>query len=124
MNMTFEQARLLLLVSCFILISGIGDAQGFFHATNIWQDGRLVRSELAKSALGFTVGIVMYWVSVRYLNEFRIISAEIQTLIWFGLTLIGVAILNGKFWHLKVTDQLVAFLVLIGIGWLLFRLDS
>jgi len=116
-----EQISLLLLILGITVLSGLGDSQGFLHAARIWRDDQLVWNELAKSALGFTFGIVLYWIAIRFLQQFGIFSAETQTILWFGITLLGVAIFSGKFFRWSRTDQIVAVAVLAGIGWLLLR---
>ncbi|MEJ7653015.1 MAG: hypothetical protein WKH64_06565 [Chloroflexia bacterium] len=58
-------------------------------------------------------------VAVRYLSEAGIVSAELQTLLWFGVTLAGVALLGGEIASWRRIDQLVALGVMLGIGWLL-----
>src|SRR5215470_6268689 len=97
--MPAERIRLLLFIVGITLVSGVGDSQGFIHAAKIWQSGKLVFSELGKSALGFSVGIGSYWLGVKYLKEFGVISPETQTLIWFGITIVGVAFISGKFFR-------------------------
>src|SRR5689334_10050836 len=116
-----EQIRLLLLILGVTVLSGFGDSQGFLHAAKIWHDDQLVWNELAKSALGFTFGIVLYWIAIRFLQQFGIFSAETQTILWFGITLLGVAMFSGKFFRWPRIDQIVALAVLAGIGWLLLR---
>ena len=119
--MSTAQIRLLFLIVGITLISGIGDSQGFIHAAKLWQNGRIVWNEFGKSALGFGVGISTYWLAVRYLSEFGVLSPETQTLIWFGTTIVGVALISGKFLRWQTIDQIVAVVILLGIGWLLFR---
>jgi hypothetical protein len=116
-----EQSSLLLLILGITVLSGLGDSQGFLHAARIWRDDQLVWNALAKSALGFTFGIVLYWIAIRFLQQFGIFSAETQTILWFGITLLGVAMFSGKFFRWSRTDQIVAVAVLAGIGWLLLR---
>jgi len=111
----------LALIVVLTLVSGFGDAQGFIHAANIWQSGRLAWDELVKSALGFAFGITMYWLALRSMKEIGIVAPEIQTVIWFGVTIAGVALVSGSFLKWQVADQAVAVLVLVGIGWLLLR---
>lgn len=111
-------AALLLVLS---LLSGLADAQGFVHAANIWQGGKLIWPEVLKSALGFGGGIITYWTCIRFLQDFRIVSPEIQTLGWFTATIIGVALFSGKFLHWHIVDQIVGVIVLCGVAWLLFR---
>jgi hypothetical protein len=115
-----DMVRLLVLAG-LTLASGLGDAQGFIHAARMWQDGRLVWRELLASALGFGVGIGSYWISVRDLVRAGVVSAEIQTLIWFGVTIVGVAVVNGRFRAWPAGDQAVAAGVLLGLGWLVLR---
>lgn len=117
----FEQIRLVSLVIGLTLVSGLSDSRGFIHAANIWQGGQLIWGEVGKSALGFSVGIFMYWIVLKYMKELGIVAPEIQTVIWFGMTLVGVAIASGQFFRWQLTDQMVALGVLIGIGWLLAR---
>ena len=76
---------------------------------------------LYRAALGFQFGVIMFWLALRFLAQFGTFSTEVQTLLWFAVTIIGVAALSGKFvgWHWL--DQVVALAVLAGVGWLLFR---
>lgn|SRR5512145_2972219 len=111
----------LLALAALTLASGLGDAHGFIHAARMWEDGRLVWRELLGSAAGFTVGIGSYWIAVRYLVSAGVLSAEIQTLIWFGVTIVGVAVVNGRFLAWPAADQVVAAGVLLGLGWLVIR---
>jgi hypothetical protein len=117
----FEPIRPLLLIVGLALLSGLCDSYGFTHAANVWQGGKLVGREVTQSAGGFLMGSLFYWFAVRYLNEVGVIAAELQTLLWLGTTLIGVALLSGRFLHWRTLDQLVAVIVLAGIGWLLSR---
>ena len=119
--MSIAQIRLLFLLVGITLISGIGDSHGFVHAARMWQDCKMVWVEFGRSAMGFGVGIGAYWVAAKYLNELGILSPETQTLIWFGVTILGVAFASGKFLRWQTIDQIVAVVVLLGIGWLLFR---
>jgi len=54
-----EQTRLLVAIVGLTVLSGVADSQGFLHAARVWRDGQLVLAEMAKSALGFGVGIVL-----------------------------------------------------------------
>src|SRR6185295_1021827 len=74
------------------VLSGVGDAQGFVHATRIWSSGSFVGAELAKSAFGFGSGMVFYWLLTRSAGSAGIVSSEIQVLGWFAVTLTSVAI--------------------------------
>lgn len=116
-----EQTRLLLFILGITVLSGLGDSQGFLHAAKIWREGKLIWEELAKSALGFTFGIILYWIAIGFLQQLGVKSAETQTILWFGITIIGVAIFSGRLFQWATVDQVIAIIVLAGIGWLLFR---
>lgn len=103
------------------VLSGFCDAQGFVHAAKVWDGPKLVPISLLKSAAGFATGITAYWISVRYLNRVGSFSPEFQTLLWFGVTLVGVAVASRRFLSWSTIDQTVGGAVLVGIGWLFAR---
>lgn len=109
------------LIITFILISGIGDALGFVHSGKVWQGNQFVWQEALKATLGFQLGVIAFWMALRYLQVVGVVAPETQTMLWFGATIIGVALMSGKFANWHMIDQLVAMGVLTGIGWLLFR---
>jgi hypothetical protein len=109
------------LVIVLCVISGSADAQGFLHASRMWRADRLLWSELGLSAGGFSVGIGSYWTSLRFMHSLGIVSPEMQTIIWFAVTIIGVALANGRFGGWPMSDRLVAGAVILGLGWLLMR---
>ena len=119
--MDSERVKLLAWLTAITLFSGLADAKGFLHASRIWQEERLIWPELGKSALGFGVGIGAYWLSLRYLKALGAGAPEVQSLAWFGVTLIGLAALSGKAFRWPLADQAVALLVLAGVGRLMYR---
>ena len=119
--MSVEQAKILVVIVIITLISGVGDSLGFIHAAQMWHNGKIVWHEFSKSALGFMVGIGSYWLSVKYLREFGVFSPEAQTLIWFGATIVGVAVVSRKFFAWQAIDQAIGIAVFLGISWLMFR---
>jgi hypothetical protein len=121
MGLMLAQMKVGFVILGLTLLSGYADSRGFFHAAKIWQGQHVLWLEVAKSGLGFGCGILLYWVVLKYLNEVRIATPEIQTLIWFGVTIVGVALLSGKFVQWRSIDQGVAVAVLLGIGWLFVR---
>lgn len=111
----------LLWVVVLTLLCGLGDALGFVFAARVWQDGVFRWGEALRSALSFQFGVLMYWLALRELAQWGVVSAEAQTLVWFGATIIGVAALSGRVLRWPLMDQAVALLVLAGIAWLLLR---
>jgi len=105
----------------FTLLSGVGDALGFLHAGRVWNDGQFQWLAALKSAAGFQFGVLMYWFALRHLQASGVVEVEVQTLFWFGATIVGVALLGGQFLRWPMADQLAALAVLAGIGWLMFR---
>ncbi|MGE0824971.1 MAG: hypothetical protein AB7G75_17390 [Candidatus Binatia bacterium] len=118
------QSRLTLIVITLTILSGWCDSLGFTYAARIWQEGQLQWHNLARSALGFATGISLYWGTIRYFSALGIVSAELQTLLWFGTTMLGVALLSGKALYWRPIDQFVAVLVLIGIAWLFVHVEN
>lgn len=116
-----ESISLILIIGILTVISGYSDAQGFLHASNIWHKGEIVWDELGKSALGFAGGIISYWIVIKFLQQAGIVLPEIQTIGWFAVTIIGIALISGKFANWQTIDQIVAILVVFGLGWLLLR---
>ena len=116
-----ERAGLFLLVLALTLVSGMCDAQGFLYASKIWGEGQIQWGMVLRSALGFATGISLYYVLLGPLTHLGIHAAEVQTLMWFGVTLVAVALARGEFMHWNRLDQLVGVMVLAGIAWLMVR---
>jgi len=110
-----------LLVLVLIVLSGFADSLGFVYAAKIWQAEQLSWPDVWRSALGWVVGITLYVISLKYMARLGVTSAEIQTAVWFAMTIIGVVIFSGRFFTWPRLDQIVATLVLVGLGWLLVR---
>jgi hypothetical protein len=110
-----------LFVFVLIVLSGFADSLGFVYAGKIWQAGELSWPAVWRSALGFVVGIMLYVMSLKYMARLGVTSAEIQTAVWFAMTIIGVVIFSGRFFSWPRLEQFVAVMVLVGLGWLLVR---
>jgi hypothetical protein len=106
------------------LVSGFADAYGFTHAARMWDEGRLVLGEGVRSAAGFALGVLSYWLVLRPLQSTGVVSALTQTLGWFGVTIIGVAVLSGDVSRWSGPRLAVALLVAGGVGWLLATEES
>lgn len=110
-----------LLIVTFTVLSGLADAAGFVHASRVWSEGRFVWIEGVKCIAGFQIGMLLYWLALWKLTAHGIVAVEIQTLFWFVVTIVGVAILNGRALAWPWPDQLVAGGVLAGVMWLMYR---
>jgi hypothetical protein len=113
-----------LLILLLLALSGLADSYGFFYASKIWQNGVLSWPALGKSALGWIVGISLYIVSLRPMAIVGVTSAEVQTTVWFAMTIIGVVILSGRFFHWTKLDQAIGVTVVLALGWLLARTSA
>jgi hypothetical protein len=110
-----------LVVFVLITLSGFADSLGFVYAAKIWQPQGISWIDVFKSALGWGVGITLYVFSLRSMAQLGITSAEMQTTVWFAMTIIGVVLFSGRFFAWPRLEQGVAVLVLVGLGWLLVR---
>jgi hypothetical protein len=110
-----------LLIAVFTLLSGIGDAAGFIYASRVWSEGRFLWPEALKCVVGFQFGMLMYWLALWKLAEHGVVSVELQTLFWFVITIIGVATFSGRILAWPAAEQAVAVCLLLGIGWLMYR---
>lgn len=109
---------LVLALSC---LSGFADARGFVHASRMWRADGLVWLELVRSAIAFAAGVAVYWVATRFMHGLGIAAAEVQAMIWFTATIVGVALASGRLGAWPVLDQVVAISVIVGVGWLMVR---
>ncbi len=116
-----SRVALIALVIALSVLSGMGDAQGFVHAARVWEGGRFHPATLVRSAFGFAFGISLYYGIVGLLQKLGVRTPEVQTLLWFSVTLVGVAVMSGAFWSWRRVDQLVAVAVLVGVAWLMVR---
>jgi hypothetical protein len=116
--------RLAILITGFTLAAGLLDSLAFTYSAGIWKGGRLVWLQASKAAGTFALGITMYWFAIRYLAEAGVVIPEIQTLIWFTVTIVGVTFLGGRFIHWPLLDQVVATNVLVSLGWLITRTSA
>jgi hypothetical protein len=110
-----------LLVLVLIVLSGFADSLGFVYAAKIWQNGAVSWPDVARSAAGWVGGITMYVFALKGMARLGVTSAEMQTAVWFAMTIIGVVIFSGKFFSWPRLEQVVAVMVLVGLGWLLVR---
>src|SRR5947209_3531983 len=120
-NMNAHMIFLVVLIILLTLLSGLADAQGFIHAANAWGSGKIIWQEALTALLGFGAGAVCYILVINFLKQAGVVSAEIQTLLWFSVAIVGVAVISGKFLHWQLLDQFVGLVVLCGVAWLLFR---
>jgi len=105
----------------FTALTGYADSQGFVHAARVWDDGHLVAREVLISGVAFVVGVVAYWVVVRFVSELGVRSALIQTMGWFAVTIAAVWLTEAGTQRWQLLDTATALVVVAGLGLLLYR---
>ena len=106
------------------LLSGWGDSQGFVHASQMWNNNKIIYHELIKTIIAFSFGIGTYLISIKYLQQVGVLSPETQTLGWLVATTVGVALASGKFIKWQQIDQILAIGVVILLGILIYRTNG
>ena len=123
--MIFEAVpRLPVLITALTVASGFLDSLAFTYSSRIWHEDKIVWPQVGKAAAAFALGIGLYWMSIRYLREAGVVAPEVQTLIWFSATIIGVMVFSGRFVHWSLPDQLAAGCALVSLGWLIARTSA
>ena len=74
-----------------------------------------------QAVFGIAAGVAVYWVATRFMHGLGIAAAEVQAMIWFTATIVGVALASGRLGAWPVLDQVVAISVIVGVGWLMVR---
>ena len=100
-------------------LSAFFDARGFVYAAETWRDGSVVPKAVAYSMLNFLGGVALYIASIGLLQRLGVQSATMQTLFWFAMTIIGIAIMDGTIAGWSVAQKVVGVAVAVGISWLL-----
>ena len=113
-----------LIIIILAIIGGFAESQGYIHASKVWDKGKLVWYHVTMSTLGYVIGTILLFAVIRLLQEAKIFSAELQTIIWFTTTMLGVALVSGKYFSWPLAEKVVSLFIIIGIGWLLIRVGK
>ncbi len=107
------------IVLVLTLLSGIMDARGFVYAARAWPEGRLDSRLALASLAAFFAGLSLYIVAVRFMQSFGLQGVALQAALWFVVTAIGVAAMDGSVFAWTRSQQLVAVGIVAGLGWLI-----
>src|SRR5579859_2548506 len=107
-----------ILVLVLTVTSGVMDAQGFVYAGRAWPGGHLDWTAVGRSLLAFFAGISLYIGAVRFMQAMGLSAAALQSAIWFAVTVIGIAALDGSVLQWTRLQQWVAVAVIAGLTWL------
>ncbi len=108
-----------LLVFGLTVLSGVLDARGFIYASRAWPGGLFDLKWAASAVVAFVGGLSCYVVAVRYMQGFGLQGVALQSALWFLVTGIGVAMMDGTILGWSRTQQVIGMLVAIGLGWLI-----
>jgi hypothetical protein len=109
----------LAVVGLLTIASGLLDARGFVYAARAWPGGNLdMRIGLASLAC-FVGGLTAYIVAVRFMQNSGISGVALQSGIWFVITAVGIAAMDGTLVQWTRTQQVVGVAVAIALTWLI-----
>jgi hypothetical protein len=108
-----------LVVGLLTLASGLLDARGFVYAARAWPQGQLeARTGLASLAC-FVGGLTAYIASIRFMQNAGVHGVALQSGIWFVVTAIGIALMDGTITQWSRAQQVVGAAVAIALCWLI-----
>jgi hypothetical protein len=109
----------LLIVGLITIASGLLDARGFVYAARAWPDGQLdLRMGLASLA-SFAGGVSAYILAIKFMQNAGIQGVALQSGIWFVVTAIGIAAMDGSLLGWSRTQQVVGLGVAVALCWLI-----
>jgi len=109
----------LVVVGLLTLASGLLDARGFVYAARAWPAGELdLKMGLASMAF-FVGGLSAYIVSVKFMEHSGIQGVALQSGIWFAVTAVGIAAMDGTIVQWTRTQQVVGVAVAVALCWLI-----
>src|SRR5207248_9558120 len=108
-----------LLVLVLTVTSGVMDARGFVYAGRAWPGGNVDWVAIGQSLLAFLAGISLYIGAVRFMQAMGLHAVALQSGIWFVVTAIGIAAMDGTVLQWNRLQQVVAAAVFAGLAWLI-----
>jgi len=109
----------LLLVGLLTVASGLLDARGFVYAGKAWPGGQLDPKIGVISLLSFGGGLTAYILAVKFMQNAGIQGVALQSGIWFVITAVGIAAMDGTLLQWTRTQQIVGVAVAVALGWLI-----
>jgi hypothetical protein len=108
-----------LVVGLLTLVSGLLDARGFVYASRAWPSGELDPRMGLASMASFAGGLTAYILSIKFMHHAGIQGVALQSGIWFVVTAIGIAIMDGSITQWTRVQQVVGIAVAIALCWLI-----
>ena len=109
----------LVVVGVLTIASGLLDARGFVYAARAWPGGQL-DTGWPGVAGRFVGGLTAYIVAVRFMQNSGISGVALQSGIWFVITAVGIAAMDGTLVQWTRTQQVVGIGVAVAsLTWLI-----
>jgi hypothetical protein len=109
----------LAVVGLLTIVSGLLDARGFVYAARAWPEGSLDLKIGLASLVSFAGGVTAYIVAVKFMQNAGIHGVALQSGIWFVVTAVGIAAMDGSLLQWTRPQQVVGLAVAIALGWLI-----
>ena len=109
----------LVVVGLLTIASGLLDARGFVYAARAWPQGQLDLKMGLASLLSFAGGVSVYVLAVKFMQSAGIQGVALQSGIWFVVTAVGIAAMDGTLIQWTRSQQVVGVGVAIALCWLI-----
>jgi hypothetical protein len=106
------------------LIAAAIEAHGYNYGFQAFKDGTINPNLAVLSFILYSLGIIVDYIGLHVMSKSTIYIPEILSTIFMVGTIVGIALLSGQFFTWKTADQAVAIAVVVGIGWLTYRVDK
>jgi len=113
------QAGNYVVVGLLTLASGLLDARGFVYASRAWPQGQLDARMALASLACFVGGLTAYIIAIRFMQNAGVHGVALQSGIWFVITAIGIAAMDGSIAQWSRVQQVVGVAVAIALCWLI-----
>jgi hypothetical protein len=109
----------LIVVGLLTIGSGLLDARGFVFAARAWPGGQLDPKIGLLSLASFAGGLTAYIIAVKFMQGAGIQGVALQSGIWFVVTAVGIAAMDGSLMNWTRTQQVVGVAVAVALCWLI-----
>jgi len=113
------QSANFIVVGLLTIASGLLDARGFVYAARAWPGGQLDLKMGLASLAAFAGGVSVYILAVKFMQNAGISGVALQSGIWFVVTAVGIAAMDGTLIQWTRSQQLVGVAVAIALCWLI-----
>lgn len=109
----------LIVVGLLTIASGLLDARGFVYAARTWPGGQLDLKMGLASLAAFGGGLTAYILAIKFMQSAGIHGVALQSGIWFVVTAVGIAAMDGTLVQWSRSQQVVGVGVAVALTWLI-----